>query len=111
MIDSNGNPNEVVYVPSYVVNTCFCIEIGLKYLLEKEGKTARGHDLKFLHDQLKQSTKDLIDDYIKQFSQDQSKYHQWFVANLDEVKKGFENWRYFYEPTLTTNSGSSVVNA
>jgi len=110
MIDSYGVPKNVVAVPAYVVNTCLCLEVGLKYLIEQQGSSSRGHDLYHLHNQLNQTNKDKIGDYIKQFSKDQSKYDQWFMDKLNEVPDGFIQWRYFYEPTQTPVPGSHVVN-
>ena len=109
-INSSGIPTDIDYVPAYVVNTCFCLEVGLKYLLEEQGLSPRGHELVSLYNQLNQTNKDEINNYIKQFSQDQTKYQQWFDDNFAAVNKGFIQWRYFYEATQTPTSSSNVVN-
>ncbi len=109
-VDSIGAPTNTIYVPAYVVNSCFCIEIGFKYLIQQQGGNARGHDLVLLHGQLTQDNKDKIDSYIKSFSQDPSKYPQWFHDELAEVSAGFVDWRYLYEPVNTPTPGTSVVN-
>ncbi len=110
-INGVGVPSNIDFVPAYIVNTCFCIEVGFKYLLEQQGFSPRGHKLRDLYDQLNQSNKDLIEQYIIQFSNDQTKYQQWFDDCLDEVNEGFVKWRYFYEATQTPTSSSNVVNS
>jgi len=110
-INSVGIPTDIDYIPAYVVNTCFCIEVGLKSLLKGQGLNARGHELKTLFDQLNPTNKGLIENYIIQFSKDPTKYQQWFEDNLDEVNEGFVKWRYFYEATQTPTSTSNVVNS
>lgn len=110
-INSTGIPTDVDYVPAFIVNTCFCIEVGFKYLLEQQGGSPRGHKLRLLFDQLNQTNKDLINNYIKQFSLDPTTYQQWFDDNLDEVNDGFIKWRYFYEATQIPTATSNVVNS
>ncbi len=110
-INGVGVPSNIDFVPAYIVNTCFCIEVGFKYLLEQQGFSPRGHKLRDLYNQLNQSNKDLIEKYIRQFSNDQTKYQQWFDDCLAEVNEGFVKWRYFYEATQTPTSSSNVVNS
>ncbi|MDD3106591.1 MAG: hypothetical protein PHP65_02150 [Bacilli bacterium] len=110
-INGVGIPSDLDYVPAYVVNSCFSIEVGLKYLLEQQGLNARGHELRVLFSQLDQPYKDSIHNYIKQFSIDPTKYQQWFDTNLDEVNEGFVNWRYFYEAQTTPTPSTNVINS
>jgi len=107
----NGIPSNVELVAPLVVNGCFCIEVGLKYLIDKQGGSRRGHDLKKLFNWLDQADRDSIHDYISQYHKDPTKYHSWFDNEIEVLKNGFVSWRYFYEQQGTPTATVGVVNS
>ncbi len=53
-------PRNGLSVAPFVVNSAFSIELYLKTLHELQGKTARGHSLLDLYDQLAETTRDAL---------------------------------------------------
>lgn len=96
-------PAGFISIPLYV-NGCFAIELALKYLIEATtGKAAiRKHELHTLFDQLLEPVQNRIlvahRKYIKERCADQvpDDLDAEFFRKLDELNKGFEDYRYLY---------------
>ncbi|MBJ6366760.1 hypothetical protein [Snuella sedimenti] len=102
-IDEN---NYEMLMFSVVVNLSFSLELFFKYVLSKQGKTIRKHELRILYDKLKNETKfQILTSYFiktpfKNISQSETpfeKFKAWFDEKLDFHSNTFVKWRYGHE--------------
>lgn len=100
LTDDEETQNGSSFLISSIVLYSLSIEIGIKAILNIEGKAGvTGHDLKDLFDQITPNTKDKIKDNL---SKEQFKIK--FDSYLDENKDDFMSWRYNYEKVNAASS-------
>lgn len=87
------NKQSVSSYTSSIVLFALSIEIGLKALLQLEGKKIRRiHNLKKLYDCLSPDTKNLIDKNLRE-----ERFKVNLIEYLERNGDSFETWRYIYE--------------
>ena len=96
--DLRRPPRKGVSVVPFVVNAAFSIELYLKALGQKHGKSLRGHELIKLHKALPGEAVVEINEVSPRCASKRAlgEPHN-FVAYLAELNNAFVQWRYVYE--------------
>lgn len=81
-------------LPAYLATLAFSVELGLKYLLEKNSIVLKRHDLNSLFLRLPSDVQATLRDKVEESSQD---FKDKFDLLLKENSLAFEQWRYFHE--------------
>ena len=89
--------NLAMFVPALVC-AAFSAEVGLKAILIHAGKSASGHDLLALFNQLPSESRDKVIQLV-------GMPLDLFNAHLHQAKDAFKDWRYVYE-----EAGEKTVN-
>lgn len=96
-LSESGNPKHFMAFPA-IVCAAFSAEVGLKTILNRQGVSAKGHDLRALY--LKLSTEQKYAIFEKTGLPVEE-----FASQLAHSRLAFSEWRYIYE-----QKGENLIN-